>query len=114
MVSLCKGGLQCPVLAGSTDAGCEMIVKLQSALHNYFKFEEFRPGQLESLIPVVHGKDVFIRLATGSGKSLCIFLAPLAASNTAMVVIVSPLNGLMDEQVRRSTLRLSEYLTYFV
>lgn len=114
MVSLCKRGLQCPILAGSADAGCELRVKLQAALLSYFKFEEFRPGQLESLIPVAHGKDVFIRLATGSGKSVCMFLAPLAASDTAMAVIVSPLNGLMDEQVRRSTLCLSEYLTYFV
>ena len=75
MVSLCKEGLQCPVLAGSTDAGCELRAKLQSALLSYFKFKEFLPGQLESLIPVVHGKDVFIRLATGSGKSLCMFFS---------------------------------------
>ena len=52
-----------------------------------------------SLVPVLHGKYVFIRLATGSGKSLCIFLAPLATSGSAMAVIVSPVNGLMDEQV---------------
>ena len=49
-------------------------------------------------LPVVHGKDVFVRLATGSGKS-CMFLAPLAISDIAMAVIISPLNGLMDEQV---------------
>ena len=86
-------------MTGSTDGICEMRIKLQSALLSYYNFDEFRPGQLKSLIPIVHGKDVFIRLATGSGKSLCMFLAPLAASNTAMAVIVSPLNGLMDEQV---------------
>ena len=100
MVSLCKGGFQCPIMTGSTDGICEMRIKLQSTLLSYYKFDEFRPGQLESLIPIVHGKDVFICLATGSGKSLCMFLAPLAASNTAMAVIVSPLNGLMDEHVK--------------
>ena len=52
------------------------------------------------LSPVVHGKDVFVRLAaTGSGKSLCMLLAPLAISDIAMAVVISPLNGLMDEQV---------------
>lgn len=51
------------------DAGCEMNAKLQSALHDYFEYDEFRPGQLKSLIPIVHGKAVFIPLATGSGKS---------------------------------------------
>ena len=62
----------------------------------------FRPGQLEALVPIAHGKDVFICLATGSGKSLCMLLAPLTASNTAMAVIVSLLNGLVDEQVQLS------------
>lgn len=28
------------------------------------------------------------------------FLAPLAISSTAMAIVISPLNGLMDEQVR--------------
>ena len=62
----------------------------------------FRPGQLEALIPIAHSKDVFICLATGSGKSLCMLLVPLAASNTAMAVIVSLLNGLVDERVQVS------------
>ena len=99
MVSLCKAGTQCPVLRGMEDGACEVKAKLYSALYSYFKFNEFRPGQLESLVPVLHGKDVFVRLATGSGKSLCMFLAPLVYSESAMAVIVSPLNGLMDEQV---------------
>lgn len=99
MVSLCKEGTQCPVLRGKEDGACDVKARLYSALRSYFKFDEFRPGQLESLVPLLHGKDVFIRLATGSGKSLCMFLAPLASSGCAMAVIVSPLNGLMDEQV---------------
>ena len=79
-------------------ADCVMSEKLKCALQKYYKHTEFRPGQLGSLLPIVHGKDVFVRLATGSGKSLCIFLVPLAVSDSAMTVI-SPLNGLMDEQV---------------
>lgn len=79
--------------------GCIMPDKLKCALQKYYKHTAFRPGQLESLLPVVHGKDVFVRLATGSGKSMCMFLVPLAISDSAMAMIVSPLNGLMDEQV---------------
>lgn len=94
-------GVHCPVICGSPCDGssCVMEERLKYALQRYYKYSEFRSGQLESLLPIVHGKDVFVRLATGSGKSLCMFLAPLAISDIAMAVVISPLNGLMDEQV---------------
>ena len=53
---------------------------------------------------LLHGNDVFVRMATGAGKSLCMFLAPLAVSECAMGVIISPLNGLMDQQVHSALL----------
>ena len=101
MDSFCVEGLRCPVMTGRPidESGCVLTEKLKFALHKYYKYTEFRPGQLESLLPVVHGKDVFVRLATGCGKSMCMFLVPLAVSNSAMAFIISPLNGLMDEQV---------------
>ena len=103
MKRFCKERLNCPVMTGGLveGAGCIMPEKLKCALHKYYKHTDFRPGQLESLLPIVHGKDVFVRLATGSGKSLCMFLVPLAVSDSAMAIIISPLNGLMDEQVRK-------------
>ena len=39
-------------------------------------------------------------MATGSGKSLCIFVVPLAASPNSGGVIISPLKGLIDQQVK--------------
>ncbi len=101
MKRFCKERLKCPVMTGGLveGTGCIMPDKLKCALQKYYKHTAFRPGQLESLLPVVHGKDVFVRLATGSGKSMCMFLVPLAISDSAMAMIVSPLNGLMDEQV---------------
>ena len=42
----------------------------------------------------------FFRMATGSGKSLCMFLPPLCVGESDMGVIISPLKGLMDQQVR--------------
>lgn len=78
---------------------CIAKVKLEEALHKYFSFPAFRDGQLDALLPVLHGRDVFVRMATGAGKSLCMFLAPLAVSESAVGVVVSPLNGLMEQQV---------------
>ena len=73
---------------------------MEAALQKYFKFKSFWPGQLDALLPLVHGRDVFVRMATGAGKSLCLFLAPLAIGNSAIGVVISPLNALMDQQVQ--------------
>ena len=69
--------------------------KLQEGLRKYFSYSSFRDGQLEALLPLLHGRDVFVCMATGSGKSLCMFLAPLATSEDAIGMVISQLNGLM-------------------
>ena len=78
---------------------CPARICLENTLRKYFKFSNFRPGQMDAMLPLLHCKDVFVRMATGSGKSLCMFIPPLAVSNDSMAVIVSPLNALMDQQV---------------
>ena len=88
----------CPC-CGNASNQCTARMQLHSALVKYFKFDDFSEGQLEAMIPVMHGRDVFVRMATGSGKSLCMFLPPLAASDVSIGVIISPLNALMDQQV---------------
>ena len=40
--------------------------RLEQALHTYFKL---RPGQLESSLPALHGKDVLVPLAPSNGNS---------------------------------------------
>lgn len=42
-------------------------------------------------------------MRTGREKSLCVFLLPLAMSEYAIGIIVSPLVSLMDQQVSHST-----------
>ena len=81
---------------GSSTCSCPS--KLQDVLQKYFGFASFRPGQSEAALAVLHGHDVFVRIATGSGKSLCMFLGPLCISE-GIGVIISPLNGLMQQQV---------------
>lgn len=69
------------------------------------------PDQEESVLSFVSGRDVFISLPTGSGKSVCFACTPLVFdklrglivnkkfSGSAMTIIVSPLNALMQDQV---------------
>ena len=78
---------------------CVACHKARDALTKYFGFADFHPGQLAALMPVLHGKDVLVKMATGAGKSLCIYLVPLAVGTNAVGVVISPLNGLMDQQV---------------
>ena len=78
---------------------CSCTSKLEEVLLKYFGYLDFRPGQLEASLSILHGKDVIVRMATGSGKSLCMFLGPLAKCNMSVGVIISPLNGLMEQQV---------------
>ena len=88
----------CPFAKGECNAPSVECVwrKLKAALQKYFELKSFRPGQLDALLPLVHGRDVFVRMAAGAGKSLCLFLAPLAIGNSTIGVVISPLNGLMD------------------
>ena len=78
---------------------CAAYPRVVSALNTFFKFTCFRPGQLEALLPILHGQDTFVRLPTGGGKSLCMFIVPLCYELDVLGIIISPLNGLMDEQV---------------
>lgn len=78
---------------------CEGYSKLRDALWCHFRFNNFRQGQLEALLPAAHGKDVFVRMPTGGGKSLCMYLVPLAMSDKAIGIVVSPLVRLLDQQV---------------
>ena len=61
--------------------------------------ENYRCGQLEAILPVLHDKDAFVRMATGTGKSLRGFSVPLTLSDGSVAVIVGPLNGRMHKHV---------------
>lgn len=102
--AVCRRASDCPLSRGSVnhdegEISCTAESKLRHSLLKYFSHENFKPGQLESTMAAIHGKDVFVRMATGGRKSLCVFLPPLAVSDTAMGIVISPLNGLMDQQV---------------
>ena len=51
---------------------CQVYPKLVPSSRQYLGYEEFRPGQIDAILAVLHGHDVFVRIATG-----CMYLPPL-------------------------------------
>ncbi|MBA3938638.1 MAG: DEAD/DEAH box helicase, partial [Planctomycetes bacterium] len=68
-----------------------------AALRRYWGYDAFRPLQAESVANVLARRDGLIVLPTGGGKSLC-YQVP-AACGAGLVLVVSPLIALMDDQV---------------
>jgi ATP-dependent DNA helicase RecQ len=67
------------------------------ALRRRWGFASFRPLQREAVDAVLAGRDALLVLPTGGGKSLCYQLP--AVCGRALVLVVSPLIALMDDQV---------------
>ena len=51
--------------------------KATAVLQNTFGHSSFRPGKLEAIVGALHGRDVFVRMATEAGESLPMFVVPL-------------------------------------
>ena len=70
---------------------------LRSALQKYFGFSGFKGNQEKIIRSILSGKDTFVIMPTGGGKSLCYQLPALMSEGCAL--IVSPLIALMKNQV---------------
>jgi len=71
--------------------------ELLQALKNYFGFSAFKGLQEPVVKNLLEGKDAFVIMPTGGGKSLCYQLPALISEGTA--IVVSPLIALMKNQV---------------
>ena len=70
---------------------------LEEALRQHFGWAAFRSGQKAIVESVLAGRDALAVLPTGGGKSLCYQLPALIRGG--LVVVISPLVALMEDQV---------------
>ena len=70
---------------------------LKQALQEHFGFKEFKDEQEKIIQTLLSGKDTFVIMPTGGGKSLCYQLPAIISEGVA--IIVSPLIALMKNQV---------------
>ncbi len=70
---------------------------INASLKKHFGFSQFKGLQEAVVKNVLDGKNTFVIMATGGGKSLCFQLPALMKEGTA--IVVSPLIALMKNQV---------------
>lgn len=71
--------------------------ELKAALKKYFGFKDFKHPQEDVINSLLSGRDTFVIMPTGGGKSLCYQLPAIMSEGCA--IVVSPLIALMKNQV---------------
>jgi len=86
-----------PKKTASTATATAIQDNLQQALQDEFGFKKFKGDQEKIIQSVLSGRDTFVIMPTGGGKSLCYQLPAMILPGVA--IIVSPLIALMKNQV---------------
>ena len=64
---------------------------------------ELHQEQIKAMESIYHGKDTFVLMPTGSGKSLIYQILPLLFNyvDNPVVLVISPLNSIIYEQIKK-------------
>ena len=97
----------CVIMATSSDHSypSSLLAEAVSAAGRALHFETLTEEQRTAIVNFVRGRDVFVCLPTGSGKSVCFAVLPVAfdilrGRKGSLCIVVSPLIALMKDQVR--------------
>ncbi len=71
----------------------------EAHLEKVFGHAQFRPGQRQVLEHVLQGSSALLLMPTGFGKSLCYQFPASLAQGNELVLVISPLIALMQDQV---------------
>src|SRR5690606_18490252 len=88
-------------------------ISLTEYLQQYFGFDRFKGQQEAAVKSVLDGKNTFVLMPTGGGKSLIYQLPALLLEGTA--IVISPLIALMKNQVDSIRgMQTEDYVAHFL
>lgn len=88
-------------------------ISLTEYLQQYFGFDRFKGQQEDAVKSVLDGKNTFVLMPTGGGKSLIYQLPALLLEGTA--IVISPLIALMKNQVDSIRgMQTEDYVAHFL
>lgn len=73
------------------------VEEIRSKLKEVFGYDQFRGNQERIILNILEGKNTFVIMPTGAGKSMCYQMPAIVQEGTA--IVISPLIALMKNQV---------------